>query len=503
MIGRLVALAAAAAIAAPGAAAAADGWPMARHDPGNSNRSATVSARSPALVPGWPIGGLVGPPLTTGGGIVALPDSVGTTAILNRDGTRRRTLPVGPIRAFGADGRIYAWPGSGEPVAAYTASGSPLWRSVPVTVGPQASEAALRVAPDGGVYVAGDSGLVALDPAGAVRWWQPLGLDDSEDALAVGPDGTVYFGVGAVSGPQVVARAADGRELWRRPLDGGARRVAVGSDGGVLVATAATLRSYGPDGAARWAAPVGAGLTGLAVGADGTAYVVETRGLERRDGLLVPGTVRAIAPDGAVRWAYRGRIAGRDPVIGGDGTIYVGGTPLVALRPDGARAWAFPPASRAIVPEAIGADGTLYAEGGGGAMLALAGPSARSRVTPPTPARQRTLIAQAGLRPVRFRMRGPASLCPVAGRPCRPATPLGATLRFTLTRDALVAVTVRCAGRAVAARVWRAGRGTTWSGLWDAIGYRTLAPGRYVLTVRAAAGHTRATTRPVAFTVVR
>jgi hypothetical protein len=45
--------------------------------------------------------------------------------------------------------------------------------------------------------------------------------------------------------------------------------------------------------------------------------------------------------------------------------------------------------------------------------------------------------------------------------------------------------------------------GTTWTGLWDAAGYRVLAPGRYLLTVRAAAGAARATAGPVRFTVVR
>jgi hypothetical protein len=183
----------------------------------------------------------------------------------------------------------------------------------------------------------------------------------------------------------------------------------------------------------------------------------------------------------------------------------VGGSPLVALHPDGTRAWSFPAASRPIVPRVIGADGTLFAEGGGGAMFALAGPSAPVRVTPPSPARQRALIAGLRLRPARFRMRGQASLCPTPGLACRPRTPLGATLSFTLKRDCVVSVVVRRVGRRqiVAHRDWRAGAGTTWSGLWDAIDYRTLAPGRYTLTVRAAAGTARVTTRPLGFTVVR
>ena len=47
--------------------------------------------------------------------------------------------------------------------------------------------------------------------------------------------------------------------------------------------------------------------------------------------------------------------------------IYAGGSPLVALRPDGSRAWSFPATSGPLAPQAIGADGTLYvtAEGAG------------------------------------------------------------------------------------------------------------------------------------------
>jgi hypothetical protein len=298
--------------------------------------------------------------------------------------------------------------------------------------------------------------------------------------------------------------------LWQRTLAARVARVAVADDGTVIVSQGGqfvggenALISFAPDGTERWSLP-GAGTVWLAVGADGTVYAVEPGG-HPANGLLGPGVLRAIAPDGRTRWTYSGRIAFADPIIGGDGTIYVGGTPLVALHPDGTRAWRFPPVSGgALVPEAIGADGTLFA-GGGGAMFALAGPSARTTSRPRSPAGQRKLIAGLSLRPRRFRMFDEPSICPAPGRPCTPRAPFGATLAFTVKRPSVVLVRVRRAGQrtVVAHRSWHTGAGTTWSALWDAIDYRTLAPGRYTLTVRAAAGTKRRTVGPVAFTVVR
>jgi outer membrane protein assembly factor BamB len=501
----------AALLAAP-TALAADAWPVARHDAANTNRSSVVSAQGPALVPGWPIGGLVGPPLVAPDGAVELPAAEAQTAIINRDGTRQRILPVGSLRAIGVDGRLYAWQTPADPVSAHTPAGDLLWRSPRLGVGPEASNGELRPGPDGSVYVSGDWGLSALDSSGRLRWSVPLSMEDNPGALALGPDGTVYFGLLQGTTATLVARRPDGQTLWQRPLAAPANRVAVTGDGTVIVLQGLTspeggtaLLAVAPDGSERWTLPTGRDTNGMAIGADGTVYLVDARGIQRADGLLVPGVLRAIGPDGSVRWTYRDRVANADPIVGGDGTIYVGGSPLVALHPDGTRAWAFPPASRPIVPTAIGGDGTLFAEGGGGAMLALAGPSAPARVTPPSPARQRVLIAGLRLRPARFRMRGRASLCATPGLGCRPRTPLGATLSFTLKRDCVVSVVVRRAGRRpiVAHRDWRAGAGTTWSGLWDAIDYRTLAPGRYTLTVRAAAGTARVTTRPLGFIVVR
>jgi outer membrane protein assembly factor BamB len=490
-----------AALAASPVALAAGAWPMPGHDAANTSRSSVVGAQGPALVPGWPRAGLLGPVLAAPSGAVEAADEDGT-AILNRDGTSRRRLPVGVVRAIGPDGRRYLG-GTGS-ASAYTPAGVLIWRT-PLFVGTSASYAALRLGPDGSVYLSGNTGVAAVDSSGAVRWRTPSFDADSPGALAVGADGTVYLGRVRNGTGLLMALRPDGRPLWQRPLGAPAVRVAVADDGTVITTEGPTgpqgggaIEATAPGGAARWSLAAGRLVTGLAIGADGTVYLAEAQ----------EGLMRAIAPDGTVRWTYRGRLTYGDPLVGGDGTVYVGGWPLVALRSDGSRAWAFPPTSRPLVPEAIGSDGTLFATAGpnlaGSALMALAGPSASARVRPPSPAGQRTLVAGLRVRPARFRMTGPVSLCPPRGGRCRPATPLGATLSFTVTRDSAVLVVVRSAdGRTVTSRSWHTRRGTTWTGLWDAADYHVLPPGRYSVTVRAAAGSARATAAPARFTVLR
>ena len=247
--------------------------------------------------------------------------------------------------------------------------------------------------------------------------------------------------------------------------------------------------------------PHGAGRSRMALSDDGSAYVVAR------------GAAVAVGPEGGVRWTYRGAVTPTDPIVGGDGTVYLGGAPLVALRPDGSRAWRAMGISQPLVPTAIGADGTLYAEttvlGGayatpGGTLFAFAGPSAAVRIRIPVPGRRRLLISGLRVTPRRFRMRGAESLC-APGRGCRPGDPLGATVSFTLTRDAVVSLVVRraCDRRVVSRFVRRVRAGTMWRSFSDVTGYRSLAPGRYTVTAAAASGTTRVTTRPVPIAIVR
>ena len=318
--------------------------------------------------------------------------------------------------------------------------------------------------------------------------------------LAVGPDGTVYYAPPPFAASGLVARRPDGTTLWQR--DVGVVRIAVADDGTVLVLSGGgVLHAFSPDGSERWSVVTAPGAGRMAVGADGSAYVVGK------------GVVVAVGPEGGVRWTYRGVISPADPIIGGDGTIYLGGASLVALRPDGSRAWQAKGISQPLVPEAIGSDGTLYAETSplngpyatpGGTLFAFAGPSAPAGVRIPAPGRRRHLISGLRVAPRRFRAHGAESLC-TPGRGCRPADPLGATVSFTVTRDAVVSVVVRRAcDRGVVTRFSRRVRaGTMWRSFSDVTNYRSLAPGRYTVTAAAARGTTRSGTGPVPVRIVR
>jgi hypothetical protein len=436
-----------------------------------------------------------------------------STALLNPDGTWRALQPVGGLGAIGPDGRLYGVTASR--VAAYTPAGDLLW-SVPKP-GWEASDTRLFPAPDGNVYVAGEQALLSLDGSGRTRWM--VDWSQQPGPVAVGPDGTIYYGLSTWSGTPlvetstIVARTPDGQILWMRPVAGGVSRIAVAGDGSLRVLSGGrspVLSSLGPEGIEGWSLPVASGV--MALGADGTAYLPVGGGVRGAGGSVTLGALWAVGPDGTVRWTSPARLVGSYPVVGGDGTIYVGGSPLVAVRPDGSRAWSFPATSGPVVPRGIGVDGTLYvtADGAGGdyalpAMaLALAGPSAPARVPVPRLSTQRGLLARVRLSPTRFRLRGPESLCPTPGRPCRPVHPLGAVLSYSLTRDSAVLFVVRRArdGKVMSRVVRRVHPGISWRSLADAAAWKPLAAGRYVLTVRAAAGPTRATAGPLRFTVL-
>jgi hypothetical protein len=189
----------------------------------------------------------------------------------------------------------------------------------------------------------------------------------------------------------------------------------------------------------------------------------------------------------------------------------VGGTPLTAVRPDGTVLWRLAYGGR-VTPWSVGADGTLYA-GTAEIAFAIAAPGARSAAVPAAPSRP--LVSGANLSARAHRVDGRFPLCPAGtAASCRPSTPVGARLGFRLSRDATVTVQVRRAGES---RIWassparRLTRGANWMSMLDvsrrttrgvAVTARPLAPGRYTVTVRAAAGAARAVTRPLAFRVV-
>lgn len=500
-----------------------DTWPAPAHDAANTARSTAVSAQRPALLPGWPLSGLPATDVLAGSAGPELLTGSGLPLLLNPTGTVRAVRTVIGLDAIGPDDRRYAFRDFGNRVAAFTPTGAALWVSPTVELGPEASGRTIVPAPEGTVYVSGTEGVAALDGAtGTVRWTDRFGFEQ-QNALAVAPDGTVVFGREGADPPHaVVARRPDGSLRWTAAADGGVIHIAIAPDGAVVVAQdrataagGAALRAYDADGAPRWSVPTGLTPPSRpAIGADGTVYTTVNRAIIVGGDIATTGTLLAIAPDGTPRWSLVGRWSAAGPVVGGDGLVYAGGSPLTAVRPDGTVAWRVP--GRApMAPVAIGRDGTLYARFLGQArsfaapastLFAFAAPGAPSlRLLPPP---RGGLLASVQLSSTRIRTTGRVSLCTPVGR-CSPSAPLGATITIRLAREAAVTAVVRRAGSStVVARLSRRMiPGTSWRALSDLRvlvprGARALPPGRYVLSVRAAAGRARATAAPIGFTVV-
>lgn len=141
--------------------------------------------------------------------------------------------------------------------------------------------------------------------------------------------------------------------LERRIWDGGYQTaVSIDADG-TLYATAAPagMVALTPSGAVKWSFDGGFGTPALA--RDGTIYVAGR------------GGVTALDRGGNIEWTRPVGVSVGSPTLGADGTIYafagVGGTTLVAIRPDGTTKWrtelAEPSSSKAV---AASADGTVY-----------------------------------------------------------------------------------------------------------------------------------------------
>ena len=255
---------------------------------------------------------------------------------------------------------------------------------------------AAAVAADGSTYLVGvsrsfgpvspaDRFLVKFGSDGSLVWqkrWagpEQFGLDQA-DGVAVAPDGSVYVTgeTTAAGGDDAVLLkfSPDGSVVWQRSWDGGqferAAAVAVASDGAVFVTGTTDVSGGGsarqfflrfaPDGTLVWQrvrsvtanASIGSGQ-GIAVGADGSVYgagVVPGSQIGAFDMLLVK-----LTSDGALVWQREyaaGEVAdARGGVtVAGDGSVFVAGglqdvtrrtaindTVITKFAPDGSLIW--------------------------------------------------------------------------------------------------------------------------------------------------------------------
>ena len=312
---------------------------------------------------------------------VTVPDDLRATGTIRDDDVDIPPDQVGALRwSFDTDSNTISSPALGEVGAAtiYVTSGNILYAldangqlrwSFELGGGFGSTSSVPVIGNDGTVFVQGYGDnlnrLYAVGSNGALRWSYDSGGFIS-DSPAIGADGTIYV-LSSTSGLHAVTR--NGSLRWTVPMRGGLRDLAIGADGTIYVlenlnVERSALYAINADGSTRWSHPwsaspqQGSHDRNLAIGADGTIYASD-------------GSVRAINTDGSLRWSFDVDVgpfeSSSAPVIGVDGTVYVIPTSagdLHAINANGTLRWTRnigigPPSS-----PTIGADGTIYVEGG-------------------------------------------------------------------------------------------------------------------------------------------
>lgn len=216
------------------------------------------------------------------------------------------------------------------------------------------------VAADGTIYVAGTlppgSGLLALNPDGALKWFFGAGgASDSASAPAIGADGTVYFFAtsgfyGVTPGGQMKCKLPTADDT-----PSGDTSPVIGKDGTIYASVIpgishGTLRAIRPDCTLKWALDIGNyTVSRVAIDAHGTLYMDYEQSLHAMD-----------PKDGTSQWTFP-EFGEGGATIGADGTVYFAGNHLHALHPDGTPLWSFDPGQPlSNASPALGPDGTIY-----------------------------------------------------------------------------------------------------------------------------------------------
>ena len=176
-------------------------------------------------------------------------------------------------------------------------------------------------------------------------------------AIVVGNNGTVY----AAGRDGLFAISPDGSQKWHADTGLVALSISFGRDGTIYTRSPMdNLSAFNPDGSKKWTLRTSdfePTEIALAVGNDGTIYTtnVASFGYE---------TFCAINPDGSFRWGFKPGGYGESYVaVGDDGTIYAGGSggAVIAMDPRGARKWVFSTRGAVVDSIVLGRDGTTYA----------------------------------------------------------------------------------------------------------------------------------------------
>jgi outer membrane protein assembly factor BamB len=272
--------------------------------------------------------------------------------------------------AIGGDGTIYVVTSGGDRSTWYAVSpqGAVLWSmDLPTSFTTPA------VGADGTLYGSLlDGGLIAVSPAGTVRWTLS-DLNGIRSSPAIGQDGTIY--VAGLDRVYAVSPQGDIRWTYETTESVFAHSSpAVASDGTIYVGgNDGGLYAINRDGSPRWTFSVGDKnyiYSGPSIDRDGTIYFGALHGLY------------AVGPDGSGGVRLLDRTVHRSPSIGPD-AIHVGaggdrGIGVHAFDPNGSVRWSSMPSASST--PILGADGTVYVTGGdprGPAILAALDSQAR------------------------------------------------------------------------------------------------------------------------------
>ena len=237
-------------------------------------------------------------------------------------------------------------------LAAQPEAGTVLWTYPAGSVGP-------ALAPDGTVYLM-SSGLTAITNSGSTasnKWTFSIG----GGMPAIGSDGTIYF----INGSGLYAVAPAGAQKWFYPVVGANSHPAIGLDDTVYFVAEGRLYAIAPSGIKRWDyllefdSSFWSDVQSPVIGADGTIYVGVAR------------TLYAITRSGTNKWSAPLGFFGKDsPAIGAAGIIYTSAEGLYAFDSGGTNLW-YTAIVGNIASPAIGSDGTRYVAGSGRRLNAV------------------------------------------------------------------------------------------------------------------------------------
>ena len=315
-------------------------------------------------------------------------------------GSRSLSSPI-----VAADGTIYF--GATNGIHAVRPNGQRRWHW---NAGYSAATSTPAIDANGVVYALvnpSDAILVALNGStGALLWSLHLGGRNVRSSPAIAPDGRIYVTNGETPGGYLYCVNPDGTLAWRLYLGAEANSTpGFGSDGTIYVGSERHLNAVNPDGTFRWRFPVfypvrgSIGVTSSriffgawdgvlrAVSLTGTQqWMVQSNGIVEGGVTHTPdrvyivsyttGEVRAYNHSGIFQWRQGIAFRGTTPAVGADGTVYamgIGGATMYALNPtNGLVRWGYGMVhANWYSSPAIGADGTVYAVNGEGQLHAF------------------------------------------------------------------------------------------------------------------------------------